>query len=420
MKNRNWILNGTAWGFMHCLAVMTFANPLKVGEQMPDVIIENVINASVDQIRLRDFRDDLIILHFFSIYCGTCVRELSELDQFQMQIKGLKVIPVTNRGEEKVIQMIKKQNWSLPFATAGNETLFQYFPHTMISHVVWIKNMKIVAITEGKYLTKENLILAASGASMQLPVKQDQLGYDRMAPLLINGNGGGGETLKYQSLITGEITGISGGFSRPANGLKSVNTSVIYLYQRIFSEAVGIDFTQSNRVIFETEEDQKKMIRNLDGNHTYCYSLTVPESLTRKEKAQFAVTEINKYFDTFHDFHAVVERRKVKALILIKSDSEFPLRSVPNAKPLFREVENGSVVMVNQPTGSLVHAIQKTANLLHVPVLDGAQVESTFDLTLEPWTNINELKMQLQSIGLEVKLKKVNLEMLVFRKSPGK
>lgn len=417
MKKSNWKRWGIAWSFLYWLSFNTDAKPLKIGDQMPDVIIEKVINADADKIRLQDHKDDLIILHFFSIYCGTCVKELNRLDDLQHQINGLRVIPITNRGEERVVEMIKEKEWSLPFVTSGNQELFEAFPHKLISHVIWIKDMQIIAITEGKYLTHENLSGAISGEPMNLPLKQDQLDYDRMAPLLINGNGGNGETLKYQSLITGELKGISGGFTRPPNGLKSVNTSVLYLYQRVYTDLLEIDLTQNSRVIFETDEDQKKMIQNIGGNHTFCYSLTVPEPWDKKQKAEKAIAEINEYFRRFHHFEATIERRKVHALVLSRAGKKYPMVPAQNDKPLLKELDNGSVTLVSQRINALVFAIQKQMTNDRYPVLDHSSYDGTIGMTLLPWSDLNQLNAQLRMIGFEVKIKKVALEMLVFKKA---
>src|SRR5579863_7427145 len=61
--------------------VLSFAQdmplkPLPVGGQVPDLVIGRLLNSDVKSFNLKDYKDRLLILDFWSTSCATCVNEM--------------------------------------------------------------------------------------------------------------------------------------------------------------------------------------------------------------------------------------------------------------------------------------------------------------------------------------------------------
>ena len=51
--------------------------PLTIGDKVPDVEFENVINYSDKKVRLSDFKGKLMILDFWATWCTSCIAGIS-------------------------------------------------------------------------------------------------------------------------------------------------------------------------------------------------------------------------------------------------------------------------------------------------------------------------------------------------------
>lgn len=159
--------------------------PLKVGDSIPESLWDlpiNIVNgpSKSDSFKLRQFLNKkLIIIDFWATWCSPCIRSIQKLDSLQPIFKdNLAVFATSYEDRDRVNAFLKKQGIKL-FSGTKTEYLKQYFPHKMIPHQVWIKNGKIIAITDGSDATGENIQRALTDDSFKLATKDDRLDYSR-------------------------------------------------------------------------------------------------------------------------------------------------------------------------------------------------------------------------------------------------
>ncbi|MNU98411.1 Thiol:disulfide interchange protein TlpA [compost metagenome] len=157
--------------------------PLKVGDSIPQSLWDlpiDIVNApsKSDPFKLSQFRDrKLIIIDFWATWCSPCIKSIHKLDSLQPIFKDeLAVFATSYEDRDRVNAFLKKQGIKL-FSGTKTEYLKQYFPHKMIPHQVWIKNGKIIAITEGSNATGENIRRALKDDSFKLATKNDRLDF---------------------------------------------------------------------------------------------------------------------------------------------------------------------------------------------------------------------------------------------------
>jgi thiol-disulfide isomerase/thioredoxin len=162
---------------------LTTIKPLKIGDTIPESLWNmpiQVVNHSLGKntITLNDYRDiKLIIIDFWATWCSPCIKSIMKLDSLQPLFKDeLTVFATSYEDSSRINTFLKKQDIKL-FSGVRTEYLKRYFPHKMIPHQVWIKNGKIVAITNGSEATKENIEKAMLNDSLKLITKNDVLDF---------------------------------------------------------------------------------------------------------------------------------------------------------------------------------------------------------------------------------------------------
>ena len=160
---------------------------LTVGDTVPDITFQKVINSNDTILNLSDFKDKFIILDFWAVWCGACISELPRLDSLQQKYKdNLSIILVNcmrrSHDSEKRIRDLFTKNWQQVYhkdfnclVVADSSTQFRHlFYFKMIPHYVWIDTKGVIqAITSSAEVTEGNIAMMLQGKKISLPVKQD-------------------------------------------------------------------------------------------------------------------------------------------------------------------------------------------------------------------------------------------------------
>ena len=62
--------------------------PPAIGEKLPDLAFNNLLNYSKSTVNLSEFRGKLLLLDFWATWCTSCIQNFSKLEGFQKQFKG--------------------------------------------------------------------------------------------------------------------------------------------------------------------------------------------------------------------------------------------------------------------------------------------------------------------------------------------
>lgn len=125
---------------------------------------------------LNNYKDDLIILDFMNSSCSGCIAAIPKLDSLKNKFDKLKVFMVSSEKIERSLYFFQHneiaRKTKIPMIY-GDTILKKLFPHMFISHLVWIKNAKVLAITRTKEVNQENINKVVVGEKINFPIKND-------------------------------------------------------------------------------------------------------------------------------------------------------------------------------------------------------------------------------------------------------
>ncbi|WP_367331741.1 TlpA family protein disulfide reductase [Sphingobacterium multivorum] len=284
-----------------------FIKPLKVGDTIPESLWDltiDIVNApsKSDSFKLSQFRDKkLIIIDFWATWCSPCINSIHKLDSLQPIFKDELAVFATSYEERgRVNAFLKKQGIKL-FSGTKTEYLKQYFPHKMIPHQVWIKNGKIIAITEGSNATGENIRRALKDDSFKLATKNDRLDFSTsryLADFI--------DTAKVNSFAVST-------FSSGEKGLGSIISQVIS-QNKIFVNYTNADpismfmrtLQQPNNKTIVTNRKLLEIDRLPGMEAMFCYQL-ISKDTTRSFWVRRVLNDLSLQFDVKMERKLVVK-----------------------------------------------------------------------------------------------------------------
>jgi thiol-disulfide isomerase/thioredoxin len=159
--------------------------PLTIGDKVPDAVIKNIYNYPALQSSISAFNNKLLILNFMATNCISCLKALPRFASLQNEYGDkIQIVLVTNQSAEKIKTFLRlRPEVKLPIVS-GDSVLSKLFPHTFISHEVWIKEGVVKAITYADYVNKTNIETILSDKKINWPVKRDMAEFDYSKPLL--------------------------------------------------------------------------------------------------------------------------------------------------------------------------------------------------------------------------------------------
>ena len=206
--------------FIFCLVAILWLSavvaqkihPLSVGDPVPDMVLHNIINAGYTSARLSDHSGKLVILDFFATTCGACINALPRMDSLQKRFHDSLTILVTCYESAATIRRFlqnnpKAKNSSLAFVTSDS-LLSKTFPHYLIPHEVWLRNQKVLAITEAEIVTAASIQKVLSNRIFLLPVKTDLMDFNPDLSILSQLDPRDTTLFLHQSLLTSYVDGL--------------------------------------------------------------------------------------------------------------------------------------------------------------------------------------------------------------------
>lgn len=303
--------------------------PLKVGDKVPQLLWDtffSVASVSADerqQLRLREYKDKLIILDFWAPWCGSCLIGLEKLNKWKTEFSdNLVVFPVTSHKSDEVLEVFSKRNWS--FTSVIEDTLLKkYFPHRLIPHLVVIRRDSVIAITSGRQLTPEIISDLIQGNKSVLRTKTDRIAFNRNEIFLRN------DSIIKQSLVYGSgffnqipgTTGVVGLVTNPDyTRFYLINKSIMDFYFAV------IDPSMRNRVFFEIDDpgrvfpDSTDMLDREGWNidNTYCYELVIPPDIPEEKSRLWAKADFDRYFE----LSSALVKREMDCYVVKTPDTE--------------------------------------------------------------------------------------------------
>ncbi|MGI8583214.1 MAG: peroxiredoxin family protein [Chitinophagaceae bacterium] len=391
--------------------------PLSVGDKVPAIQIHSIYNYPALQSNLSAHKNKLVILDFMASNCSSCLKLLPHLDSIQPVFGNkLQIFLVTYEKKEKVKKFLQNHP-GLKLPIIGEDTLLtKYFPHTFISHEVWIKDGVVIAITHPEYVNTINIETVFAGNKVDWPVKKDLADFDYKKPLInlnIQNSGNNPAGFTYSAFM-GNILNVPPRFTELKDS--STNTIRISVINHPIADLYLIsrkefNFPQSH-IIYEVK-DRHRFIYNPANyfdvwmkENTFSFELLLPLNTSPEKRQQVIQNGLDRYFN----LHARFEKRQVDCLVLTRTDSLnwllknniMPAREIKNRKQKYISIDQ------------LVYSLNRT--LYGQPVFDetGYNQNSRLELDEGLFQNIPDLKRSLRNYGMKLITEKREVEMFII------
>jgi len=378
--------------------------------------------------QLAAYSGQLLILDFWATWCAPCRAMIPKSDSLNQQFQGrAHILPVTYENRQVAAPVLDKVRQGHPAADGAiySDTQLQsLFPHRSLPHYVWIDARGVVrAFTEAEEINPLAIQAALNGT---FPTRQKQdlrVPYRATAPLFTDGNGGPGTSVRYHSLLSGFVPGLSGGLNitryDPVKGqLFTVrNVPLVWLYRLAYGE--GGRWFSPNRIRCASR-DSLQMTSELAGQaydqwlsagYGYCYELQLPPALTT-QAFPILQEEMRRLFPAYQ---ANVERVKTRCLALVRTGKEDLLKSkggTPRVRilPFSCEMQNADLSRL------MVRLDHQYLQLSPLPLVDETGYAGKADLNFKAdLSNVAEINAGLKPYGLQLVEKMAGVDLLVIR-----
>ena len=405
--------------------------PLKIGDKVPDITINNIINYKTTSAKLSDFEGKLLILDFWANWCSPCVAMIPKMDSLEKAFNGkLQFLSVTYQ-EAKLVETFmaklekqKGREFKLAGLT-GDKLLHGMFPHHELPHYVWINSRGIVtAITGFDAVNGENISETIGLEKPLLAEKIDlNIPYDIRKPMFVDNNGGNGSNTIFRTIFTKYTPGLAGRSGVMSTDstfrIVGVNSTIRKLFDLAYRDK---NIPLGSKIISRLQDPSKVFSLNKPGadysswlrTNGYCYDLTVPISMA--DQAFDIMREDLKRF--FPQYAAKLDKQNTKYLALVRTTDADKLKSSGGKSE--SKFSPFGFTLTNFPLQRLVdqlNIIYLQNSPLHV--FNETNYTGWVDLAVQAnLSNIKQLNIALAPYGLQLTEKVKEIEMLVIEDRP--
>lgn len=397
---------------------------LSIGDQVPDIVFENVLNYKRKKIKLSDFKGKLVILDMWSIFCTACIGAFPKMEELQNEydekIQILLVNPHDPKydSEENIITTLEKFKRRTGFYPSlpvpiHDSILNLYFPHKSIPHHVWISgDGKIAAITGSYEVTKENIKSLLNGQGLSLPVKNDWA-FDREKPLLVDGNGGDTGDFIFRSLFTGYNGGIGFGSGVRLNekgevtGIYRLNETLKLYINEAYDEF--LNGLPENRIILKSDNPERYKWE-FDAANAYSYDLTLPPTLWKSVNVK---KHLQEDLRRFFNISVRMETHKVNCIVITASNEVTSLYTKYHKQELDLNASSIRKFIHNYPIDQALKSLDR----FKIPLVNETGITNHIDLDFPDNINLSDKEAVLSALkkaGFTIKEEMRELEVVVI------
>ena len=219
---------------------------------------------------------------------------------------------------------------SLAYITRDS-VLNTFFPHYFIPHEVWINPKgKVIAITEARHVTEENIRLALKNPTVSLPEKKDFLAQDVSIPLLPQIFGSYNDKLTYYSCLLKYIQGLKAKLISDIDTVRKISritrpaSPILDLYTDALTKSACFNnpfedpyFDYGKRVILKINDSSRYFYKSStsydDWQLANCFVYEAVFPLSEKDQEyDHMLADLNRFFE----MDGKIEKRKMKCLAL--------------------------------------------------------------------------------------------------------
>jgi thiol-disulfide isomerase/thioredoxin len=403
-------------------AIVDKRNPkeLTIGERVPDIVFDEVMNYPAKKARLSDFTAKLTILDFWSTSCSACVELFPHMqalkDEFGDQIQIVLIngkTSIWHDNEDKISRLLEKQQGitgqpiHLPIVLNSAET-DKAFPWASVPHEVWLdSNRTIIAITGAAEVSSGYIKGILNGSAIPMHIKKDvvfDIQYRTLQELVYQSRTNEFHPESSSILVKGLIDGLNGeGFWHadvPHPELYTrwyiTNEPLMRIYQIAYNGKMSLP---RNQIIITTKDSIlfRDFITNdsLFYKYAYSYDLIVPP-ISLRDLMIFAQRDLERNFR----ISITKTKRRVKCFVLRNTDSLFSALSKGGSERWEITSKLSKKLVRNYPIHEMIKKINHYSD---VPLIDETNLNKNVDMDLPDnlW-DTDALVMVFRRTGLRV------------------
>lgn len=412
---------------------------LEVGDTLPEITLDVLERGKHAILNSRSLQGKLVIFDFWNVHCSSCIAEFPKLDSlqhiFDRKLQIILVTKDTDKDIDKLFSRIKIPRPSLPMVNADS-LLHSMFRIALFPGQIWIgPNGLVTEMPISANANKITLDAYLSGSKPKM-LQRGKIDFYINQPLLPQLSRDSSITIKYSSVL---VQGMEERGARsismsvdPNNSkvytVKAINQPLYVLYRMAFErELMGENynsFSQFNntRVILNVpaegfKEPPKELSERDHWRRSSCYTYELNMPI---ERSKYILDQMKADLKNNFGYNARLEKRMVKCAVLINSGYKktSPLNSDEKIKSSFGYDQEG-FTLVNSSIKNLIsqvliliYARRKTDPM---PVIDETGINGGVNLRISgDYSDIGNLKKQLNKYGLDIIVAERNIDMLVI------
>jgi len=413
---------------------------LNVGDTVPETLWRSIPKGN---------RAKLVILDFWSTYCGTCIEAFPKMEKLQYYFRGdIQIVLINTTETDSVVKQRFSQTnrkrdrskWlgtpaSLP-ALNGRIEFHTLFPYTTVPHHVWLNSDgKVLSITNGYNATIENIEKCIKQNKVSLIQKNDVLANEVVQNNLIQPAIPIMPPVYYSAFMS--FFQASENLKLKIDSAKSVFKLSLYNYDVTSHFKIAFEPGFSN-IPFEKLKyafgNSEKRIRTLlelrdedrfqppidlnlmdDWKHRNLFTYELQGMIQNSNDWQtYMQQDINRFFGGIFGIEGKVETRKFTCLVL-KRINESALVSTGGI--LENSIQEHGAVWRNEKFRNIMNFFYRFENMkLGRPLLDETGITYPVDLKLVgDLTSLKNIKEQLLQYGLDITEEERAVEVLVIK-----
>ena len=384
------------------IAVTAKAQELHVGDNVPNIQVRHIINGA-GNVLVNALKGKVIILDFWATWCSPCVAALARFESLQKKFGDkLVVLAVSDELPERLKQFITNRPTTLLISSDTGNSFQALFPHRTIPHTILIGiDGKVNAITDAENITPEIIQLALQNVAVNLPLKKDNINFSveeyfktdttvvQAFNMLPPVQGAGCMSKTY----------LEGFFKN--RRMTIVNMPMDGLYRMAYNKTYYLLVNEYDTVKRKNADEQK-----------YCVDLWTPDA-DKNKLLQYFQQQLKSQFV---DVDAVLEKRKMKVLVLKATDSaKYKLKPSPLVNDLYSA--GGSHFEGNGVTVASLADYMEGFGLYAGKVIDETGLTGRYNIFFEwqPERKVS-LKEAFAKLGLYWESAEREVEVLVLKK----
>lgn len=382
-----------------------YAQPLQVGDKVPDIVLENVLLPAMPDIvaknvQLSSFKNKIILLDFWATWCGSCIVTFPKYESLQKKYKDkLQIIMVTHEQISRVQRFLKNRPMQLNVAVDTTESFRKYFEYRSIPHVILIDRQGIVkAITHTDEIKEKIIEDTWAGNYISLPLKKDFMEFSFKVDYF-----NADSTINTSFNLQPAMEGFPAYYKFGEGVFKNRRISMInHTIDAMYRVAYKVTYERTVYEVDKSEFDTKK------GGNKYCLDVIVP-----KEAENNLYKTIQDKLPELFDANVKLEKRKISVHVL-KKNTEIITFKKSNELNDFYSGKSNEFTGNGLKITALAEYLEKFG-LLGTPVVDETGIEGRYDIHLE-WESGKKgaVKEAFLKAGFVLEKTEREIEVLVF------